>query len=207
MLFTHYGHQGEDNSANFALCLPVWPHLKRHGECSKQKCQETLTLIEEAKGGQVQRVQRLKAIQGATFWNDDKNQCFEIRMPEKRESMRVPFWRVEQVTARQGPILTEVFHLPIGFMLDATQAGHLILVMKSRSVLFSIFVYNLDEGIKCTLKFRDHTKLGGFADTPEGWQSFSEIWIDWRAGQKNLMRFNKSKRGVQHLGRNNTMHQ
>ncbi|XP_068012839.1 uncharacterized protein [Melanerpes formicivorus] len=164
-------------------------------------------LLREAKGGQVQRVQRLKAIQGATFWNDDKNQCFEIRMPEKRESMRVPFWRVEQVTARQGPILTEVFHLPIGFMLDATQAGHLILVMKSRSVLFSIFVYNLDEGIKCTLKFRDHTKLGGFADTPEGWQSFSEIWIDWRAGQKNLMRFNKSKRGVQHLGRNNTMHQ
>ncbi|XP_068012828.1 uncharacterized protein [Melanerpes formicivorus] len=58
----------------------------------------------EAKGGQVQRVQRLKAIQGATFWNDDKNQCFEIRMPEKRESMRVPFWRVEQVTARQVSI-------------------------------------------------------------------------------------------------------
>lgn len=32
--------------SSFCFHLPVWPHLKRHGEYSKQKCRkETLTLI------------------------------------------------------------------------------------------------------------------------------------------------------------------
>ena len=77
------------------------------------------------------------------------------------------------------------------------------------TVLFSIFISDLDEGIECMVSmFADDTKLGGVADTPEDHaviQRDLDRLVSW--ARRNIIKYNKGKSRVLLLGKNNPRYQ
>ncbi|CAM5138802.1 unnamed protein product [Natator depressus] len=75
-------------------------------------------------------------------------------------------------------------------------------------VLFNTFINDQEDGVDCTFrKFADDTKLGGEVDMLEDRDKIQRALDkleDW--AKRNLMRFNKDKCRVLHLGRKNPMH-
>ena len=78
-----------------------------------------------------------------------------------------------------------------------------------RLIFFNIFINDIDSGVKCTLsKFADGMKLWGAVNMTERWDAIHrdldrlEQWA-----QVNLMKFNKSKCKILHLGRGNPHYQ
>jgi len=73
-------------------------------------------------------------------------------------------------------------------------------------VLFNIFTSDIHSGIECTLsKSADDSKPSGVANMPEGWDAIQRDLNKWAC--VTLMRFNKAKCRVLHLGWGNPQYQ
>ena len=77
-----------------------------------------------------------------------------------------------------------------------------------RLVLFNISVGSMNSGIECTLsKFADDSKLSGAVNTLEGRDTIQRYLNRLeRWAYANLMKFNKAKCKVLHLGQGNPKH-
>jgi len=77
-----------------------------------------------------------------------------------------------------------------------------------RRVLFNIFVSNMDSGIECTLcKFADDTKVCGVVNMLEGRDAIQRDFNRLeRWAHVNIIKFNKAKCKVLHMGQGNPKH-